>query len=181
MALAGYLLRCWESAATFPAFSGVDRWRLLFKKPLNHLVLKTVYVGLLTISTSMLLSLFEDTWPQIAATVNNTIFMAAAAQKTRYHLRGSSFYYFYRDLPGFNFFHFFNALGVAIIFSSTWIISILFLAKISPRYLVGKAYSLFILALKDVLKAKAKVFHFSLWSMLLKKGKKWQGPTNTRE
>lgn len=123
------------------AFLGWTAWRLLFKKPINNLVLKSFYVALLVISTSMLLTLLEDVSPQATAAINNVVFKTTALQKVRYHLGGAPFYYFYRDLPGFNFFHIFNALGVGIIFSCTWVVSLLFLAKISPRYLAEKLYA----------------------------------------
>lgn len=134
-------------------FMGWIAWRLLFKKPLNRLMLKTFHVVLLTISTSMLLTLVEDVFPHIAASINSTAFKATETHKLYYHLGGAPFYYFYRDLPGFNFFHIFNTLGVALIFISTWVVSFLYLAKISPRHLSEKMTS-FISHLKNPLRTQ---------------------------
>lgn len=118
-------------------------WRMLFRKPLNHLASKSLYVVLSVISTCLLLSLFEDTSPSAAATINNIIYKSAWQRKMHYHLGGAPFYFFYKDMPGFNLLHVFNSLGVAIIFSSILIAAIFFLAKISPAFLLEKISKLF--------------------------------------
>lgn len=106
-------------------------WRLVFQKSINDLALKTLYTAIFVCSTCILLSLLEDTYPSFAALINNTLYKGALQRKVHYHLGGAPFYYLYRDMPGFNLLHVFNALGVAIIFTSSLIISLVFLVKIS--------------------------------------------------
>lgn len=113
-------------------------WRLLFKKPLNHIFLKTLYASLFIISACILFSLFEEVYPGAAASVHNAIYSSASQRKIHYHLGGAPFYYILRDIPGFNLIHVFNALGVAIIFSGTLIISILFLTKLNFHAVIDK-------------------------------------------
>ncbi|MBA3816331.1 MAG: DNA translocase FtsK [Parachlamydiaceae bacterium] len=118
-------------------------WRMLFRKPLNHLALKSLYVTLSITSICLLLSLLEDTYPTTALTVNNIFYKSTWQRKMHYHLGGAPFYFFYKDMPGFNLLHIFNTLGVAIIFSSTLIAGMFFLAKISPSSLLEKISKLF--------------------------------------
>ncbi len=105
-------------------------WRLLFCKSLHYLWLKHLYVAIAMISLSMLLSLIESDAPFVAQKIGETFYPGLWAKKMRYHLGGAPFYYLYRDLPSFNLNHIFNTAGVALIFSSTLIASLLFLFKI---------------------------------------------------
>lgn len=118
-------------------------WRMLFRKPLNYLALKSLYVTLSVVSICLLLSLFEDTSPSAASAISNVFYKSAWQRKMHYHLGGAPFYFFYKDMPGFNLLHIFNSLGVAIIFSSTLIAGIFFLAKTSPISLLNKISHLF--------------------------------------
>lgn len=118
-------------------------WRLLFKKSLNDIALKSLYAALFVISACILLSLIEDTYPEAASILSHALYKSAWQRKMHYHLGGAPFYYLYRDMPGFNFLHIFNALGVTIVFSTTLIASLFFLAKISPLDLIRKATQLF--------------------------------------
>lgn len=105
-------------------------WRLLFCKSLHLLWLKHLYVTIALLSCSMLLSLIESDAPFLAQDISQTFYPGLWAKKMRYHLGGAPFFYLYRDLPSFNFNHIFNTVGVALIFSSTLIASLLFLFKI---------------------------------------------------
>lgn len=107
-------------------------WRLLFKKALNHLFMKTVWVLTATASTCLLLSLIEEHFLWLSQAIGNFFYTNLWQRKLHYHLGGALFYYLYKDLPIFNLFRVFNALGVAIIFSSTFIASFMFLMKITP-------------------------------------------------
>jgi DNA segregation ATPase FtsK/SpoIIIE, S-DNA-T family len=109
-------------------------WRLLFNKTINHLALKTLYVALFVVSFCMLLSLVEDQYPSVGTFLGHLFYKNLWQRKLRYHLGGAPFFFLYRDLPLFNLSRIFNTLGVVILFSSTFIASILFLAKISPKY-----------------------------------------------
>lgn len=125
------------------AFFAWIGWRMLFRKPLNHLPLKILYVGLSIISTCLLLSLFEDSYPAAAGTISNAFYKSAWQRKMHYHLGGAPFYFLYKDLPGFNLLNVFNALGVAIIFSSTLFASIFFLSKSNPLLFLKSIYTYF--------------------------------------
>lgn len=105
-------------------------WRLLFCKPLHFLWLKHFYVAIAIASLCMLLSLIESDVPNMGQKVGETFYPGLWANKMRYHLGGAPFYYLYRDLPSFNLNHMLNTVGVALIFSSTLIASLLFLFKI---------------------------------------------------
>ncbi len=105
-------------------------WRLLFCKSLHFLWLKNLYVAVAMISLCMLLSLIESDTPRIGQKIGETFYPGLWANRMRYHLGGAFFYYLYRDLPSFNLNHIFNTVGVALIFSSTLIASLLFLFKI---------------------------------------------------
>lgn len=106
-------------------------WRLLFCKSLHFLWLKHLYVAVAIFSFSMLLSLLESDAPHAAQKVGEALYPGLWKNGMRYHLGGAPFFYMYRDLPSFNFNHIFNTAGVALIFSSTFIASLLFLFKVS--------------------------------------------------
>lgn len=105
-------------------------WRLLFCKSLHFLWLKHLYVVVAMISFCMLLSLIESDAPSFGQKIGETFYPGLWANRMRYHLGGAPFYYLYRDLPSFNLNHILNTVGVALIFSSTLIASLLFLFKI---------------------------------------------------
>ncbi len=106
--------------------------RLLFRKSINHKNLKLFYFSLLLTSTCLLLSLAEDQYPAVKSAISHTFYTRQWHQKMNYHLGGAPFFYLYRDLPSYNLHRLLNATGVAIIFLSTFIASILFFAKIKP-------------------------------------------------
>lgn len=105
-------------------------WRMLFRKSLHFLWLKHLYVAIAIGSLCMLWTLIESDAPRLAQTISHTFYPGLWSNKMRYHLGGAPFFYLYRDLPSFNFNHMFNTVGVALIFSSTLIASLLFLFKI---------------------------------------------------
>ncbi|MFI0435396.1 MAG: DNA translocase FtsK [Parachlamydiaceae bacterium] len=105
-------------------------WRLLFCKSVHFLWLKNLYVSVAFFSMSMLLSLIESDAPTMGRHLNEIFYPGLWSNGMRYHLGGAPFFYLYRDLPSFNLNHIFNTAGVALIFSSTLIASILFLFKI---------------------------------------------------
>lgn len=114
-------------------------WRLLFCKSLRFLWLKHLYVAIALFSLCLLLSLIESDAPFFAQKLGELFYPGLWKKQMRYHLGGAPFFYFYRDLPSFNLHNVFNTLGVALIFSSTLISSLLFLFKISLVSLYQKA------------------------------------------
>lgn len=105
-------------------------WRMLFCKSLHFLWLKHLYVAIAIGSLCMLWTLIESDAPRLAQTIGHALYPGLWSNKMRYHLGGAPFFYLYRDLPSLNLHHMFNTVGVALIFSSTLIASLLFLFKI---------------------------------------------------
>ncbi|MCE2983909.1 MAG: DNA translocase FtsK [Parachlamydia sp.] len=128
----GWLLHAFFGLPSYllTLYIGWMGWRLLFSKPLRFLWLKHIYVAISLSSMSMLLSLIESDFPTAASTLGRAFYPGLFAKKMHYHLGGAPFFFIYHDLPFLNFNHIFNTLGVALIFSSTLIASLLFLFKI---------------------------------------------------
>jgi DNA segregation ATPase FtsK/SpoIIIE, S-DNA-T family len=118
-------------------------WRLLFNRTIYYPALKTLAMGGSVLSLSFLLSLLEDQNPQIGNALGNFFYTQLWQRKLYYHLGGAPFYYIYRDLPLLNLHRIFNTVGMAIIFSSTFIASMLFLFRISPAELIRKIIAIF--------------------------------------
>lgn len=121
-----------------PLFIGWIGLRLLFSKPLNNIISKTLSFCILVISMCMLLSLIEDRYPTIGNFFSASFYPTQWAHKLRFHLGGAPAFYFYRDLPSLNFFRVLNAPGVAIVFSTTLVCSSLFLFKIPPSIVLER-------------------------------------------
>lgn len=119
------------SSYTLCLFVGWIGWRLLFKKSLNFLLLKSLYVFAFIFSTNMLLSVFETQQPQMSDTVLHFFYPVFRDTHIHYHLGGAPFFYLYHDLPYLNLEHLLNWFGVACLFLTIWMGSLLFLTKIS--------------------------------------------------
>lgn len=119
------------------AFIGWIGWRRLFAKPVNHPIIKSLYVFVLVASLGMLLSLIEHRFPTVSIFLGKGIYPNLYAKKVYYHLGGAPFYYIYRDLPYFNLLHIFNTAGVALLFTTTLIASLLFMTKASPSAILA--------------------------------------------
>lgn len=105
-------------------------WRMLFAKTFHHLWLKHLYVGIALCSFSLLLSLIETSSLTLTQSLGHFFYPGLWEKKMHYHLGGAPFFYLYKDLPGLNLYHLLNNVGAAIIFSSTFIASLIFLFKI---------------------------------------------------
>lgn len=116
-------------------FIGWIGWRLLFNKSLNQLALKTLYIAVFMISTSMLASVFEAQQPKLASQLFQYLYPVMKNSAFHYHLGGAPFYYIYRDLPYFSLEKALNWFGVTCLFATTWLASLLFLTKLSPLHL----------------------------------------------
>ncbi len=125
------------SSYLIPLFIGWIGWRLTFNKPLNHVGQRAFYVLICMISVSMLLTLLEVHYPAAGQALRQWFYPAQTARRMFFHLGGAPFFYFYHDLPGFNFITIFNALGAALIFSCTLLASLLFLFKITPQQILA--------------------------------------------
>lgn len=119
-------------------------WRRLFRKSINYLPLKHVYIGMLVVSTCMLLTLIEDQLPNISEHLRRLFHTQLWEKKLHFHLGGAPFYFLYKDLPTFNLHRVINSIGVGIIFTCTFVTSILLLSKTSLRDILegfSKAFS----------------------------------------
>lgn len=105
-------------------------WRLLFGKSISRLWLKHIYVGVAVISTCMLLSLVEAEAPEATQKIRELFYSGLVEKKMRIHIGGAPFYYLYSDLPAFNLKHLINSVGVAFVFTSLLVTSLIFLFKI---------------------------------------------------
>ena len=123
-------------------------WRLLFSNPINNPRLKALFVAFLIVSVCILLSLIEDRYPSAGSFLGNSLYTNLWKRKLRYHLGGAPFYYLYKDMPVFNLHRMLNTAGVAIIFSSTLLASLLFLFKITPQQIL-RTFSLLFRKLKE--------------------------------
>lgn len=137
--IAGYTLG-WILQALFGlssyglvVFFGWIGWRLLFSKPLNHLIVKTLYLLLGITSLSMLLTVFEVHYPLANKTLSYWIYPSLAEKKINFHMGGAPFYFFYHDLPFFNLNRVLSSIGVTLVFSCTLLASVIYLAKITPQ------------------------------------------------
>lgn len=110
--------------------------RLLFSKPINHPIIKSLYVTVFITSFCILLSLIEDTSPGAARFLGKAFYPSLWANKTYYHLGGAPYYYLYHDLPGVNLLRTFNTMGVALLFTITLLASFLFLSKTTPQQIL---------------------------------------------
>ncbi len=119
------------SSYTLCLFIGWIGWRLLFKKPVNFILLKSLYVFAFIFSTNMLLSVLETAQPQYSDTLLHFFYPVFRDTRNHYHLGGAPFFYLYHDLPYLNLEHLLNWLGVASLFTVIWVGSLLFLTKIS--------------------------------------------------
>lgn len=113
-------------------------WVKLSKKQDQNIPLVTFYVAVIIISTSILLSLIEDVYPSLSQVLGSSFYSGLWFKKQHFHLGGAPLFYLYRDLPGYSLTHMFNALGVAILFSSTLLSSVIFLFKIQIDRLLPK-------------------------------------------
>lgn len=113
-------------------FLGWIGWRQLFNKPINHFLLKSLYVSVFILSSGLLLSVVETQKPAFAESLLHVFYPFLKDSRIHYHLGGAPFFYIYRDLPYLNLEHLLNWLGVTCIFLTTWLGSLLILLKISP-------------------------------------------------
>lgn len=124
-------------------------WRRLFSKSLNHLGLKNFYVIVAIFSFSLLLSVIEKEAPQFGQSIRELMYPGLMKKQLRVHLGGAPFYYLYSDLPIFNFHRFLNITGASLIFTATFVSSLIFLFKIR----LSSIWEKMILSIKEGLQA----------------------------
>lgn len=118
-------------------------WRLLFSKLIRHPWIKSLYLFVLVGSLCIILSLIEDRLPSFATILGNTFYTNLWQRRLHYHLGGALFYYLYHDLPLFNLQSILNTTGVAILFSCTFLASLLFFTKTTPAQILAAVINFF--------------------------------------
>jgi S-DNA-T family DNA segregation ATPase FtsK/SpoIIIE len=99
--------------------------------------LEFLYFSILLISSSMLLTVFADTFPEKAenfgsSVIAQNLFVPLPYPHTlfRYNLGGLPLYSLYKDLPLLNLEHILSPVGTTLIFSSLWLVSFLLITQI---------------------------------------------------
>ncbi|MFV0340123.1 MAG: DNA translocase FtsK [Parachlamydiaceae bacterium] len=123
----------------FALFLGWFGWRLFFNKAINDITLKTLNIAIFVISSCFLLSILESQKPLIAKKAIDFFYPLAKEGKTVLHLGGTPAYFLYKELPLFNLEKLINWVGVACLFASTWLASVLYLTKLSPFHIYNNA------------------------------------------
>ncbi len=108
-------------------------WRRLFKKSINNLPLKNFTIALLILSTSMLLTVLEQSFPETGEYLGSIFYTQLWNRNLHFHLGGAPFYFLYKDFPLLNLEHVLNSIGVALLFTGTLVTSLLMLTKTDPR------------------------------------------------
>lgn len=118
-------------------FLGWIGWRLMLHKPINNPQFKFIFTAMFILSINMLLNVIEDTSPTISRLLGKLFYPHQWTQKSRYHLGGAPFYYFYKDLPTFNLYRIIGVYGVAILFTGSLLSSLFFIFKIMPQNMIA--------------------------------------------
>lgn len=162
LGLTGYMI-AWMFTGAFglssyilAVYIGWVGWRRLFNKTINHPLLKHLYIGVLMLSVSMLLSLLEDQFPELGEDLGSFFYAQLWEKKLHFHLGGAPAFYFYKDMPTFNLLHLINAFGVAILFTGTLVSSLLLLMKTKPQTVLDFVVHAYATA-KEQLKSPPKV------------------------
>lgn len=117
-------------------------WATMIQKPVERPHIKHLILGTLVFSLSMLLTLIEVEFPDMADAVGSAFFSQMWERKYRFHLGGAPFYYLYNDMPVFSLSRLLNAVGVGILFGATFLASLLLLLKISPGRILAACAAL---------------------------------------
>lgn len=109
-------------------------WSLLCNQKIEYPRLKALYFAIGIVSFGMLLGVAEDNFPTFQKTMEQLFYphvVNVHYPYGYYPLEGIPLYYLYHDLPYVNIKAMLNSIGVAILFSTSLIVSILFFCKIS--------------------------------------------------
>ncbi len=113
-------------------------WKQLFSKPIEHLRIKVLFFSLFAFSFCILLSLAEELYPSLTVFTEHTLFVKWPHWFLPYHLGGFSAYYLYHDLPFLNLRNILNVTGVAVLFSTTMMASVLFFSEVTLAEVVAR-------------------------------------------
>lgn len=118
-------------------------WRMLFNKPIHYPRLKTLMASLGILSICVLLSVIEDRYPELGRKLEAFFYSGLWVKKQHYHLGGAPLFYLYHDIPSVNLARILNTAGVIIVFTSTLLLSILYLSKFSLIHFLKALPTLF--------------------------------------
>jgi S-DNA-T family DNA segregation ATPase FtsK/SpoIIIE len=110
--------------------------KLLFQKKFEEGKKTIGYLTLLIVSLCILLSFFEEHSILLQNIVRSTAYSKYWHKQMDYHLGGKPFFYLYKECPLFSLKMALNDLGVFIVFTTTLLISIFTLFKISLESLI---------------------------------------------
>lgn len=96
-------------------FAGWIGWRLLIKKPVPHLLKKSLFFFIFFAAFSLLLSVLEMESPSFRNAMGKLFFHTLWLEKRFLHLGGAIFFYLYRDLPAFGLSRTLSALGTILL------------------------------------------------------------------
>lgn len=117
-------------------------WRIMFKKSINNLPLKHFTIGLLIVSSSLILTSVEQISPEMGDHLSSVFYTQLSNRNLHFHLGGAPFYFLYKDLPMFNLERVLNSIGVLLVGFCFLITSLLMLTKTDPRSLFSYFQSL---------------------------------------
>lgn len=113
-------------------------WRVSFQKPINRPAFKAFWFFVMVASFCFLLCLIEDSFASAGTFLQQQLYPSLWHRKLYYHLGGAFFHYLYKDLPGLNLYRIFNSVGSGIIFTTSFVASVLYLLKCPPRTIIAK-------------------------------------------
>jgi DNA segregation ATPase FtsK/SpoIIIE, S-DNA-T family len=118
-------------------FVGWTGWKLLLKGEVPRLKSKIFYFSVLALSCSILLNLFAEKGLPIPGALKHKILTETVTldlpfirHTVRHNLGGVPLYFLYSDFPSFNLQRMFSDVGVAITFTLTGILSLMFLREV---------------------------------------------------
>lgn len=154
--LAAYLL---------PAYFFWLGFRTLTQKKDPYSGYDHLYFSIFLISSSLLLTVFADSYPESARKWNGSIisesvtfYIPYAHTVTRYNLGGIPFYFLYADMPLVPLQKVLNATGCALIFSSLSLVSFLFLTG-APLLPIIQAIGRGIISFMRTMKKLGRLFN----------------------
>ena len=125
------------SSFFIPIYLFILGYQILAKKKDLFKTFEHLQMLLFIASSSMLLTVFAESYPEAANNFSNaiitetaTFFTPYAQTITRYNLGGIPFYFLYADMPFLPLQKVFNPTGCSLIFSCLALISFLFLSKL---------------------------------------------------
>lgn len=114
-------------------------WKKLCHKPIEQVAHKIVHLSIMTFSLCILLNSLAEFSPSIASLMSESVYSEKIFlqtplnyKQTRHYLGGFFCYYLYADLPSFNLLQLLGSVGVNMVFSMTFLVSLLLVTQFRP-------------------------------------------------